>query len=240
MDADVRNGDLSTLDAIILPHPDGRVYFKNDVQEILTGHSVGSMPEEYTGGIGLEGALALDTYARNGGTILAFGGAVDFALEMFGLPVRDVVGSASSKDFSIPGSLIRANVDASDPIAWGMDEEVALNFVRGAAFDILGQAGCVDDLLNQGDCHEVVRGGRPLKPHEDVPPIDSVVNFAEEDQLMSGWAAGTEFIAGKSALARVAHGDGQVIMYGFRPQFRGQPRGTYKLIFNPLLNATAR
>ena len=239
MDADVRNGDLSSLDAIILPHPDGRVYFKNDLQEILTGHSPGSMPEEYTGGIGLEGALALDKYARNGGTILAFGGAVDFALEMFGLPVRDVVGQASRANFSIPGSLIAATVDTSDPLAWGMDENVALNFVNGSAFDILGQAGCVDDLLNQNQCYEVIRGGRPLKQHEDVPPLDSVVDFAGEDLLMSGWAAGTEFIAGKSALARVAHGEGQVIVYGFRPQFRGQPRGTYKLIFNALLNATA-
>ena len=53
MDADVRGGDLASLDAIVMPHPDGRVYFKDDVQEILTGHSAGSMPDEYTGGIGL-------------------------------------------------------------------------------------------------------------------------------------------------------------------------------------------
>ena len=240
LDRDVRGGNLSSLDAIIMPHPDGRVYFKNDVQEILTGHSPGSMPEEYTGGIGLQGALALDQYTRNGGTILAFGGAVDFALEMFGLPVRDVVSSAARGDFSIPGSLIRANVNADDPLAYGMDGEVALNFVNGSAFDILGQAGCVHDLLNQRSCYEVLRGGRPLKPFEDVPPLDSVVDFASDDVLMSGWAAGTEFIAGKSALARVAHGDGHVILYGFRPQFRGQPRATYKLVFNALLNSTAR
>ena len=238
-DADLRANNLSSLDAIVLPHPDGRVYFKNDVQEMLTGHSLGSMPEEYTGGMGLQGALALDRYARDGGTVLAFGGAVDFALQVFGLPVRDVVGSASRANFSIPGSLIAASVDTSDPLAWGMDEDVALNFVNGSAFDILGQEGCVDDLLNQNQCYEVLRGSRPLKQYEDVPPLDSVVSFADEDLLMSGWAHGTEHIAGKSALARVTHGNGEVIVYGFRPQFRGQPRGTYKLIFNALLNATA-
>jgi hypothetical protein len=237
-DGDLRSADLSSLDAVILPHPDGRVYFKNDVQEMLTGHSKGSMPDEFTGGMGLQGALALDRYARNGGTILAFGGAVDFALEIFGLPVRDVVGRASRTNFSIPGSLLGATVDTSHPLAWGMDENVALNFVNGSAFDILGQEGCVDDLLNQNQCYEVLRGSRPLKQYEDVPALVSIVSFADEDLLMSGWAHGTEHIAGKSALARVAHGDGQVIVYGFRPQFRGQPRGTYKLIFNALLNAT--
>jgi len=237
-DGDLRTGDLSLLDAIVLPHPDGGVSFRNDVQEMLHGHSAGSMPAEYTGGMGLAGALALDEFARSGGTILAFGGAVHFAIETFGLPVRDVVRNAPRANFSIPGSLIRARVRAGDPLAYGMDEDVALNFVNGSAFDVLGQAGCVDDLLNQRDCQEVTRGGRPLVPFEDPPALDSVVDFAGDELLMSGWAAGTEYIAGKSALARVPHGDGQVILYGFRPQFRGQPRGTYKLIFNALLTAS--
>jgi hypothetical protein len=238
MDADVRSGDLSGLDAIVLPHPDGSVYFKNDVTEILTGHSAGSMPDEYTGGIGLEGALALQKFVAAGGRILTFGGAGEFAIEQFGLPIRDIVRGAPSKDFSIPGSLIRAKVDTSDPLAYGMDEEVALNFVSGAAFAPQSQADCVDDLLNQRECQEVVRGGRPMKVFEEPVLFHSVVNYAEEELLMSGWAAGAEFIAGKSALARVPHGDGEVIVFGFRPQFRGQPRGTYKLIFNALLGAT--
>jgi hypothetical protein len=240
MDADMRSGNFPGLDAIVLPHPDGRVYFKDDVSEILTGHSPGSMPDEYTGGIGLEGALALQKFVVAGGRILTFGSAGAFAIEQFGLPIRNIVDSAPSTDFSIPGSLIRANVDTSDPLAYGMDEEVALNFVRGAAFAPLSQANCVDDLLNQRDCQEVVRGGRPLKVFEEPVMFDSIVDYAGEELLMSGWAAGTEFIASQSALARVPHGDGDVVVFGFRPQFRGQPRGTYKLIFNALLNATAR
>ena len=250
-DSDLRSGDLSSLDAVILPHPDGRVYFRNDVAEILHGHSPGSMPDEYVGGMGLEGALALKNFAESGGTILAFGGAVDFAIDQLGLPVRDVVSSASSKDFSIPGSLIRATADVSDPLAWGMDGEVVVNFVNGAAFDVLGQEGCVDDLLNQRNCHEVLRGDRPLKTFDSEPRFETIVSYAEkrEDQedesdedplLMSGWAKGTEFIAGKSALVRVPLGEGNVVLFGFRPQFRGQPRGTYKLMFNALINATAR
>jgi len=237
-DSDVRSGDLAALDAIVMPHPGGGVAFKNNVGALLTGHSPGSMPDEYTGGMGLEGAYALQQFVSNGGTMLTFGNAGAFAIEQFGLPIRNVVGRASSKDFSIPGSLIRIAIDTTDPLGYGMSSETAGNFVRGAAFDSLSQIGCPDDLLNQRDCREVSRGGRSMKTFEEPALFDSIVNYAEEELLMSGWAAGTEFIAGKSALARVPHGDGEVIIFGFRPQFRGQPRGTYKLMFNALLNAT--
>ena len=249
-DSDVRTADLSSLDAIILPHPDGRVFFRDDVSEMLNGHSPGSMPEEYTGGMGLEGALAIRRYAESGGTVLAFGGAVDFAIEQLGIPIRDVVASAARSDFSIPGSLLRATVDTSDPLAWGMDEDISVNFVNGSAFDVLGQDGCADDLLNQRNCRQVSRGDVPLKTFEVESRFDSIVNFgmidpaseddAMKDILMSGWAEGTKHIAGKTAMARVPLGDGEVIVYGFRPKFRGQPRGTYKLVFNALLNATIR
>ncbi|MDA0994354.1 MAG: M14 family metallopeptidase [Proteobacteria bacterium] len=237
-DSDVRSGDLSSLDAIILPHQDGRVNFKDSIGAVLTGYSPGEMPDEYTGGIGLEGAYALQRFVKDGGTMLTFGNAAAFAIDQFGLPIRDIVGGASAKDFSIPGSLIRINVDTTDVLGYGMSSDTAANFVSGAAFDSLSQAGCADDLLNQRHCTEVTRGGRSMKTFEEPHLFDSIANYAEEDILMSGWAAGTEFIAGKSALARVPHGQGEVIIFGFRPQFRGQPRGTYKLIFNALLNST--
>jgi len=237
-DGDIQSGDLSSLDAIVLPHPDARVFFRDNVGKILTGHPPGTMPDEFTGGLGLAGAYALQRFVKDGGTVVTFGDASEFAIGQFGLPIRNIVSGASGQNFSIPGSLIRATVDTSDPLAYGMADEVAVNFVRGAAYDVLGQAGCVDDLLNQRHCKEVTRGGRPLVEKETVSRFESIVNYAEEDLLMSGWALGTEHIASKSAMARVPHGEGEVILFGFRPQFRGQPRGTYKLIFNALHAAT--
>jgi len=239
-DQDIRDSDLSGMHAIIIPHPDARLSFADDVAKILTGHPVGSMPEQYVGGLGLQGALALQNFARDGGSILTFGSGADFAIGQFGLPVRNIVAGASQEAFLVPGSLIRATVDASKPLAYGMDSDIAVSFVRSAAFDVRGQAGCVNDLLNQRHCTEITRGGRPLEPHTLPAQFDSVVNYASEDLLLSGWARGTEHISNKAAMVEVPLGDGEVIPFGFRPQFRGQPRGTYKLIFNALHAATIR
>ena len=232
LDGDVQSGDLSKFDVIVLPHPDGRTSFKNNVQKILTGHALGAMPDEFTGGLGLEGAFALQKFVRDGGTVVTFGDASNFAIEQFGLPIRNAVAGASRENFSIPGSLISATVNTEDPLGYGMAEDVALNYVNGAAYDILGQEGCTNDLLNQRHCREISRGGRPLVAHESPSRFDSIVNFAEDELLMSGWAKGTEHIASKTAMARVPHSQGEVILFGFRPQFRGQPRGTFKLVFN--------
>jgi hypothetical protein len=37
---------------------------------------------------------------------------------------------------------------------------------------------------------------------------------------------------------RIPLGRGQIVLFGFEPHFRGQPRNTYKLLFNPLFAST--
>ena len=41
-------------------------------------------------------------------------------------------------------------------------------------------------------------------------------------------------IAGKAALVEVTMGKGKIILFGFRPQYRGQSLATFPLLFNAM------
>jgi hypothetical protein len=214
-DQDIRSKDLGNYDAIILP--------SQDASSILHGHDELEMPKEFTGGIGLEGLLALDRYAKKGGTLLAFDQASDLLIDQFGLPVKNAVKEIDSKDFFIPGSLIKAVLDSmSGQFTYGMQDTIALSFNRSRAFSINEQS-------------KTGEGGKEKIAAAPVPDAQVLVKYASKDLLMSGWALGADqHLAKKAALLKVNHGDGQIFLYAFRPQFRAQPRGTYKLIFNVL------
>jgi len=72
---------------------------------------------------------------------------------------------------------------------------------------------------------------------EAIPSVDSekttvVARYTENQVLQSGWLDGEKHIAGKPALTRVKHGEGNIVLFGFRPQHRAQTHGTYKMLFN--------
>ena len=217
-DDEVRSGDLSRFEVIVLPH--------QSPEAILNGHAPGTMPEEFTGGIGLEGALSLSRFVEEGGMLVALDQASDFVISQFGLPLRNATASLPPERFFIPGSLIRAVVDTSHPLAFGMRDEVAVQFVRSRAFELVS-------LPRERE------GGRETTAPPPPANVEVVARYAEDDLLMSGWALGEEnAIGGKIAMARAPVGSGEVVLFGFRPQFRGQPRGTYKLFLNALNGAS--
>jgi hypothetical protein len=180
---------------------------------IREGHAPGSMPERYVGGLGEAGVAAVETFVREGGRLVALDEAVDFAIGAFDLPFRNTVAGVSTQEFFLPGSIIRLQVDAEHPLGYGMEEDAVTLFARS-------------QVLERTD------GGR-------TPGVTTPVCYADRDYLVSGWTlGGDEYLAGRTAAAQVPFGDGEVVLLAFEPHFRGQPRNTFKLLFNALMGAS--
>ena len=213
--ADILINDLSQYSAIILPSQSG--------DAILNGYSENTYPPEYVGGLGLQGTLALKEYVDNGGRIIALDQASDFLIKQFGLPVKNAVAGTPSTTFFIPGSLVRLDVETGKPLTYGMQEKSVAYFVRSRAFDIV-------KLRDTGE------GGKEnLKEKPPTQPVNVLARYPKEDILLSGWALGEKkTIGGKIAMAEISLGNGSIVLIGFRAQFRGQPRNTFKLLFNGL------
>jgi hypothetical protein len=211
-DADLKAGSLeSKFDVIVLP---------NDSVAAMTGDRPAGQsqapppdntPQEFRSGFGAEGVKALDAFVQRGGTLVTFGQAGDLPIQRFGLPLRNVVGNLPSKEFWAPGSTLRVRFDRSNPIAFGMPAEGLALFMAGS------------------QVYEITSMDRG----QDVAII---ATYVDRDILQSGWLLGEAVIAKKAAAVTVKHGDGKVVLLGFRPQHRDQTHGTFKLVFNALLN----
>jgi hypothetical protein len=90
------------------------------------GYRPGSMPPEFTGGLGTEAAGALREFAGAGGTLIFLNRAGKFAARHLGVTARDVVDGLSNTDFYSPGSLLNARLDAHHPLTRGLPEQIII------------------------------------------------------------------------------------------------------------------
>jgi len=177
--------------------------------EIHEGQSAKEYPADLCGGLGDAGAKALRAFAEAGGTLVAWDGAAQYAARYLDLRVRDALDGVPVSDFYARGSMLRVLLDTHHPIAYGMPERGVVLFSGQNA------------------------------PAFEVTTGDAVAVYPPHDPLLSGWLMGHENLADKAALASVPVGAGQVVLMGFRVHFRAQARGTYKLLFNAILNSAA-
>jgi hypothetical protein len=209
MDADLVAGNLNgRFDVIILPA---------DSEEMMTGEreggaeAVSSVPPEYRSGFGAAGVRALEAFVENGGTLVTFAQAGDLVLEEFDVPVRDVVAGLSGQEFWSPGSTLNVRIDGESAFAYGMPDDALATFLSG------------------GQVYETLQGARSAS-------VERIVTYPDRDILQSGWLLGEEAIANRAAAVAVGMGRGTILMIGFRPQHRAQTHGTFKLLFNALID----
>ena len=166
---EARTGAISSsTNAIVFPDQGGN--------QILNGYREGSMPKEYTGGLGKQGVENLKKYVENGGTLIFLNRSSDFAIEQFNLPIKNITKGLRRKDFFIPGSILRTELDTSHPIAKGMPAKSIAWFERSPVFEVTDNS------------RVKVIAKYPTNP---------------KDVLLSGWALGKEKVAGKAALVEV-------------------------------------
>ncbi len=200
--------------------------------QILNGYPKGSMPDEYTGGIGKDGVENLRTFVEAGGTLVFLNRSSDFAIEQFKLPVKNVTKGLTRKDFFIPGSILRTDLDLTHPIAKGMPAQSIAWFEQSPAFEVIDAGGnaSVNERASGSSTEGTLPNGRVSARIVAAYPKDP------KQILLSGWALGVEKIAGKAALVEVSYGKGKIVLFGFRPQYRGQSLATFPLLFNAIGN----
>ena len=210
-DLEIRKGELGTkYPTIVIPD--------QSRGSIVNGYRAGTMPAEYTGGLGEEGVKALREFVEQGGTLVCLNRASDFAIAEFNLPVRNVVDGLPRTDFYVPGSILRIELHTNDPIAKGMPKESIAWVENSPVFEISGTAV------------PTVNGD----PSNMLVPRVIAWYPKDKDPLLSGWLLGGDRIKGKAALVEVGLGKGRIILFGFRPQYRGQSLATYPLFFNAI------
>jgi hypothetical protein len=211
MDAELKKGGLnSRYDVLILPEDSTSALTGDRPADAATRSREEEFPPEYRSGMGKEGVQALVDFVRGGGRLLALGGSGTFAIEKLGLAVRSTTAGRGTREFWCPGSTLRVGYDTSHPLAWGMPAE-GLGLWNGGS-----------------SAYEVAPGSR----NEDY---ETPVRFAARDLLESGWLIGESLLASRPAVVTARVGRGQVVLYGIRVQHRAQTDGTYKLLFNALV-----
>jgi hypothetical protein len=157
---------------------------------------------------------ALLSFVEEGGTLLAIGSSASIGFES-NLPVRDAIAERTAgggyeriptSKFYVPGSILSARIDKSNPLTFGMPEIIDLYFDQSPAFRLTAESDRV-------------------KP---------VVWFDSPAPLRSGWAWGQEYLKDAFAVIEATHGKGRMVLFGPEILFRAQSHGTFKLLFNAI------
>ena len=183
---------------------DVMIFQSQSDRSISRGNAPGSLPERYTGGLGEEGRAAVREFVESGGRLVVMEEAADFAIGLFGLQVGNPTDGLSTTEFYVPGSILRVDLQP-DPLASGYDGSTAAWYWRSS------RGFTVDD-----------------------DRVEVLGTYGRDNPVIAGWILGPERLAGQPALLRARVGQGEVILFGFQPNYRGQSIVTWPLLFNAI------
>ena len=135
------------------------------------------------------------------------------------LPAQDrgtLARALSQREYYIPGSVLQVAVDKSRPLAWGLPQRLDVYFSDGR--------------WDNAPVFDLPAGRTDIRP---------LLRFDTATPLRSGWAWGQEYLQGGVLAAEADVGAGRLTFFGTDITFRAQAHGSFKLLFNSLLQAGA-
>jgi hypothetical protein len=189
---------------------DALIFTSQAATQIINGNAAGTLPAEYTGGITEGGVKNLKEFVNSGGMMICFDNACDMAIKEFNLPLKNTLEGVRSSEFYCPGSIVALDVDNKHPIASMLPSSVPAYFINSSAYTAAADAN-----------------------------VRVIARYAKDNLLLSGWLLGEDKLSGQIALAEVSVGKGRIVLFGFRPQHRGQAWATLPFIWNALSTATS-
>jgi hypothetical protein len=185
------------------------------------GRALGTVHEQYTGGLAPEGSAAVEDFVRGGGTLITVGAASKWAIELFDLPLTDVItaatrpstgpasSSAEEEHFSCPGSILRS-IPEPHALTAGLPESIPLMFASNT-------------------------GWRDSRKGDHDVKLQTLLRYAKTQLLLSGYINKPQTIAGHAAWVRGEIGKGRVHLFAFQPHYRSWSQGTFGLLFRAVL-----
>lgn len=222
----IRPGDFETInfrkefEVVIFPDVN-RSILMNGKWKYQGKYYISEYPPGYSKGIGQKGLNRLMDFMENGGIIISWGesaslftGTLKVKLsesetEEFQLPFEDISTRLKKEGFYCPGSLLKLKLLAGHPITLGM----------GKSAGVFRRSGLVFETY--------------------IPSFDMdrrvIGKVSERDILLSGYCEKVSGIADKTLLLWLKKNRGQLVLFGFNPQFRASTNGSFKLVFNSIL-----
>jgi Zinc carboxypeptidase len=173
------------------------------------GRGGGQVRPEYADRLSAADITAFEQFVRGGGTLVCLNTASNFAIQQFKLPVKNAVQGLSTDQFFLHGTIVGVTIDGSQQAMAGLPEKTAVFADNSPVFETL------DGFR-----------GKVLATYQDAG-----------SPLLSGYLIGEKYLNGKAAALDVQLDNGHVVLFGFRPEWRGQPFGTFKVLFNAVLSA---
>ena len=158
----------------------------------------------------------IKAFVEAGGTVVAIGSSAMNLATYLSLPVGNHLVENGAplprSKYFVPGSILRVRVDTTHPLAAGMRDRTDVFFDNSPVFSVERQD----------------------------PTVKVIASFDSATPLRSGWAWGQSYLNGGAAAIEARVGKGRVVLIGPEILQRAQPHGTFKLLFNALVNAASR